>query len=122
MDTVRVAHSAGLLCTYPVFDPSKPGRLAPRDYHFKDLTPAQLALVHRALSTSTFTTTRPAFCAPSPRQLALHLTSPGDHGPAGEHVDLVGTCVAVLQFDGYALWWQPPPEVRATLTGLLPAD
>ncbi|HEY3534102.1 MAG TPA: hypothetical protein VGK60_00940 [Pedococcus sp.] len=122
MESVRAAHSAGLLCVYPVFDPSQPGRLTPRDFHSVALTPGQLQLMHRALSTSTFTTTPPAPCSPSPRQVVLHLTTPGDHGPAGEHVDLVGTCTDVLQFDGYSLWWQPPQEVRSTLAGLLSAS
>ena len=121
-DSIRATHSTGLLCTYPVYDPSKPGRLTPRDYHATALTPAQLEVMHRALSRSTFTQTRPTSCAPSPRQIVLHLTTPGDHGPAGDHIDLTGTCVDVLQFDGYTLWWQPPPDVRTTLSRLVPND
>lgn len=122
MDAVRAAHSAGLLCSYPVFDPSLPGRLQARDYHAVPLTRDQLDVVHRALMTSSFSTTSPPACTPSGREILLRLTSPGSHGPAGEVVDLRGTCPDVLRLDGYARWWRPGPEMRAVLTRLLPAD
>ena len=120
--TLRAVHSLGILCGYPVFDPSSSDRLVSRDYRAVHLTTVAMAVINADLAGSTFSTRAPAECAPSRRELTLRLQTPGGQSPAGEQVEFVGTCLDVLRLSGSTLWWRPEASTRAVLAALLPAD
>lgn len=122
LTTLRADHSPGILCSYPVFDPSGSDRLAPRDYQAVRLSTEAMAVVQADLAASTFSTRAPKTCPPSRRELTLRLQTPGAQIPAEEQVELVGSCLDVLRLSGNALWWQPDATTRAVLLPLLPAD
>jgi hypothetical protein len=106
----------------PLFDPSSPDRLVPRDYHSVRLTAEELAAVDADLASSTFSTTAPAECAPSRHDLTLRLETVGAQIPEEGHVELVGTCLDVLRLAGNPFWWRPDASTLAVLARLLPAD
>jgi hypothetical protein len=120
--TLRAVHSSGILCAYPTFDPTTPARLGPRAYRSASLSADAMAAINADLARATFTTRAPAPCGPSRHELTLRVETPGTHGPAGEHVEFVGTCLAVLRLSGNALWWRPEPSTPAVLAALMPAD
>ena len=120
--TLRAVHSPGILCSYPVFDPSSPDRLAPRDFRAVHFTAEAMAVINADLAVSTFSTHPPTECASSRRELTLRLQTPGAQIPDQEQVEFVGTCLDVLRLSGTTLWWRPSPGTRAVLTALLPAD
>lgn len=120
--TLSAKHSPGILCSYPVFDPSSGDRLVPRDHHAVPLTDEVLAVINADLATATFSTSAPSECEPSRQELTLRLRTPGATSPAGGLVEFVGTCPDVLRLSGDALWWRPKPQTLVVLTALLPTD